>query len=645
MAHERDPNWQQDADALTFGADLASCLLPPSDPMALPAAASPLRKLRDAAQAMHNAADAAPPVATCQQRLWLSFFFDGTGNNLDADVGTSEHSNVARMYRAHQDDDPALGRYRHYIPGIGTYFPEVEDDGGTMAGQAFAAKGDARLKWAWQRFEQRVQAAEARAMNPTNKIIGIEVAVFGFSRGAALARAFVRDLAARCEPVGAGWQLQSNQAPVSIRFMGLWDTVASVGLPAGAAGAVGLRPRPMGIAFGQPGADPTLGLSHGHGDWGQRLDIPEMVQRCVHHVAAHEIRNSFPLDSVMRDGVKPSNCVEVVYPGAHSNVGGGYRPGEGGRSNSADLMLSQISLKAMYDEALAHGVQLITAASQAWKSENHEDFRIDAELVECFNHYMKHVGPLPLGEAFNAHNRLAYAWRFRRIRAQGLASTDGSQGTGQSAEEQAITVSEEQARRDKRAIDAEIESIEREDGKAMARARGRVLQAERALQEESQMGPGMTGRSREALEGDLQQAKAQLTLAQDRLLRAKARLDTLPSSGVLISSIKRYDADLLTTALDLQRAISVNPLRRHALRPHYKALFDAFEDEFVHGRGMTDPKVIEFFDLYVHDSLAGFAKDGTKASDPRVVYVGGDVKLRHAHLEPAFDYAAQGMAA
>jgi len=40
--------------------------------------------------------------------------------------------------------------------------------------------------------------------------------------------------------------------------------------------------------------------------------------------------------------------------------------------------------------------------------------------------------------------------------------------------------------------------------------------------------------------------------------------------------------------------------------------------------------VIEFFDNFVHDSLAGFAKDETLPSDPRCCYIGGDKEMKFA---------------
>jgi hypothetical protein len=62
-------------------------------------------------------------------------------------------------------------------------------------------------------------------------------------------------------------------------------------------------------------------------------------------------------------------------------------------------------------------------------------------------------------------------------------------------------------------------------------------------------------------------------------------------------------------------------------------LLEAYENEFEKNSGLTDEKIISFFDNYVHDSLVGFAKDATLPSDPRVVYLGGDAKYRHASLE------------
>jgi hypothetical protein len=71
---------------------------------------------------------------TCRQKLWFSCFFDGTGNNLDADLGMKKHSNIARLFRVRKETGVGKGVFAVYIPGVGTYFPEIGDDGGSPLG-------------------------------------------------------------------------------------------------------------------------------------------------------------------------------------------------------------------------------------------------------------------------------------------------------------------------------------------------------------------------------------------------------------------------------------------------------------------------------------------------------------------------------
>lgn len=127
------------------------------------------------AQAANQQASQTPPPSTCQQCLTLSFFFDGTGNNLDADVGTMKHSNIARLFQSRLRDDKTIGRQSFYIPGIGTYFSDVGDVGHTTRGLGMGHMGQARLDWAFKKFDEAVKQAEARAENPTNKILSIKL--------------------------------------------------------------------------------------------------------------------------------------------------------------------------------------------------------------------------------------------------------------------------------------------------------------------------------------------------------------------------------------------------------------------------------------------------------------------------------------
>lgn len=75
-------------------------------------------------------------------------------------------------------------------------------------------------------------------------------------------------------------------------------------------------------------------------------------------MSSHEQRLCFPLDSIRRtDGTYPTNSVEVIYPGMHSDIGGGYPPGDQGKANGPDdaLLLSQIALHDIYAAAFVCG--------------------------------------------------------------------------------------------------------------------------------------------------------------------------------------------------------------------------------------------------------------------------------------------------
>ncbi|MFY0581809.1 phospholipase effector Tle1 domain-containing protein [Cystobacter fuscus] len=142
-----------------------------------------------------------------------------------------------------------------------------------------------------------------------------------------------------------------------------------------------------------------------------------MVEDCLHMVAAHELRNSFPVDSLLQGLESPSNCREMLYPGAHSDVGGGYRPGEGARSRTNGSLLSMIPLRVMREQAIQAGVPLGNGL-------NSQDFAEDAASKESFEllhqrftGYMNAVGwgEQSLGAGVLAHMKRYYQWRFHRI--------------------------------------------------------------------------------------------------------------------------------------------------------------------------------------------------------------------------------------
>ncbi len=314
-------------------------------------------------------------------------FFDGTKNNAANDTPKSRESNVARLYASHGKDDESFAKYRVYVNGLGSPFKEIGENDYSNIGLAFGFGGERRLQWARKQFDERIQKAKARAQNPKQPIRMINVAIFGFSRGAALARAFAVRIAKECKQEDDGWKYQ--HLPIRLYFMGLFDTVASAGLPASFK-SLDRSPKVKFLATAiSPAISSVLSLfpSDGHYDWAKDLKIPPMAEQCVHYVAAHEVRNSFPLDSV-RDGERyPPNCVEVIYPGVHSDVGGAYAPSEQARSLNDAEKLSQIPLLHMHRAAYAAGVPLLTLDSL--DVDARARFNLSPKTAALFDAYQK----------------------------------------------------------------------------------------------------------------------------------------------------------------------------------------------------------------------------------------------------------------
>ena len=210
-------------------------------------------------------------------------------------------------------------------------------------------------------YEHRLAAAlKQRTKKPDLR--KIRLSVFGFSRGAAQARAWVNMIEKR-------WGGRLGGIPLQIDFLGIFDTVASVGLAQSAP------------------------YANGHFAWadGTNMAVPATVKRCAHLVAAFEVRGSFPLDSVCQGDSLPSNCKEIVYPGVHSDVGGGYPPGDQGRALGEGaagdcLKISQIPLAQMYREARMAGVPL--APEKSMDINRARYFAIAPQLRADFNAYI-----------------------------------------------------------------------------------------------------------------------------------------------------------------------------------------------------------------------------------------------------------------
>ncbi|RSZ59634.1 DUF2235 domain-containing protein [Massilia atriviolacea] len=353
---------------------------------------------------------------SCTGQAYLGVFFDGTGNNRDKDVGKHKQSNVVRLWRVHKDNSaklgvaPAIYIRKEYVPGVGTPFPLIGEPGETKMGKAMANGGQSRIVWgliqsmnALHRYvkggvplmydEPAGEFAQSEGDGSTSSAIeklrpfmtqlkGIllsskptvtqyNVSVYGFSRGAAEARVFCQWFYRLCEKNGDEYTFAG--VPVRIYFLGIFDTVAAVGPTSGDIVMDNIASGKFGWAKGN-------------------LRIHPAIERCVHFVASHEVRASFPLDSVRYLGKYPANCFEVVYPGVHSDVGGGYSPGAQGRSIlPADGLSYNFSAQFpyidMYHEAMATGVPLVPIHDMS--KESLRDFTPTLQTREDYNAYIK----------------------------------------------------------------------------------------------------------------------------------------------------------------------------------------------------------------------------------------------------------------
>lgn len=371
---------------------------------------------------------------SCAGQLNIGIFFDGTGNNKKLDYESftppnRRHSNIVKLFNTYPDQ-PDKGYFAYYIPGVGTPFPEIDDTGKNPLGGGAAWNGENRIIWAFTRLlnapqyyvlkslllddgvSTRVTKNMASVTNPAfmrqhglrdwqeklasnlkgkmPRIELINLSVFGFSRGAAEARAFCNWLFEVCEKVGGRWEFAG--IPIRVGFLGIFDTVASVGIP---------------NAF-------SNSIVEGHQSWADNnMQIHPAVEQCVHFVAGHEVRASFPLDSVRIGGVYPGNAKEVMYPGAHSDLGGGYAPNAVGIAPDIANEFARIPGAQMYRDARVAGVPLVSWDGLLKTVQ--ADLTVARQTIDDFNAYIKaaNIKAGPVEQAHEQHMSLYLTYRYK----------------------------------------------------------------------------------------------------------------------------------------------------------------------------------------------------------------------------------------
>lgn len=379
----------------------------------------------------------------CQKIVRIGLFFDGTNNNKYRDEPIQGHTNVVKLFNAHSDagEEGVLnepGCYRIYIPGVGTPFPENREWKESSEGKAMGKGAQARIIFAllqvynsvyrafnenrylyefkdiatklenysravefnydqaypehvrrerWfaelrEELNSRLKEAREAILKPS--IPKIRVSVFGFSRGAIEARGF-------CYWLNAALAGEDHLAgmPIGINFLGIFESVASVGLANSAAQTT------------------PLWFANGHFSWAAETlkPLPALVKQTVHYIAAHEQRMNFPVTRAQGNNVR-----EYFYPGVHSDVGGGYRPGDHGRGMKVEEMVSQVPLIHMHKAARLAGVPLIDYLDM--KSDLQADYAISPALATNWNAYMA-AGDFAgtYDSQIHEHMRLYYKFR------------------------------------------------------------------------------------------------------------------------------------------------------------------------------------------------------------------------------------------
>ena len=369
-----------------------------------------------AARSCNRDAAATKPgaIQNCSDVVNISVFFDGTGNNKDVDDKEMKWSNPARLWQAAQLlRQKNFTNHSIYVSGVGTPFNgtatdwmvKLEDSatGGLAGGggtrrteygqsnvndrlRAALTQNAAKLNISLKPYLEKGKPANLRgiaaALEAHGLITMINLSIFGFSRGAALARAFSNDMLRECV-TGKDGVTRYNGVPIRIHFMGLFDTVASFGVPS----------QNIDTPFNE-----------------KNLVVPYAVERCVHYIAAQELRFSFPVDLIRRNGKLKPGWVETVYPGVHSDVGGGYEP----ICQSIENNYARIPMRNMMREAVKSGVRMVDYDDI---DKINEDlfklwFRIRPETAAAYKQYMSAIGaPATVEQAMVAHMKALYsAW-------------------------------------------------------------------------------------------------------------------------------------------------------------------------------------------------------------------------------------------
>ncbi len=234
---------------------------------------------------------------------------DGTWNTPDEEShGQSCQTNVAKMAALIAPaDEKGITQVTYYHDGVGT-----DNFGDKVAGGAFGVGLSENI-------------GEAYRFLASNYLPEDEIWLFGFSRGAYTARSIIglirnSGLLKKChlDRFSSAYQLYRDRSkdtdPNSdvalnfknsfsyipdIHFLGVWDTIGSLGVP-----------------------DYVISRFLGHTWDFHDVTLSSTVKHAFHALAIDERRADFK--PCLWDGPNTDDRRQVWFPGAHSDVGGGY---------------------------------------------------------------------------------------------------------------------------------------------------------------------------------------------------------------------------------------------------------------------------------------------------------------------------------
>ena len=322
----------------------------------------------------------------------IAVFIDGTRNDGDG----PHETNVHHLWQRVLTHPAATAQFQvcHYIAGVGT------DKPGRLTSPHWLKQAKLKPR---PRLLHRVVAniaggaagyGTARRIKEAYAFLvhhfepGDKIFLFGFSRGAFAVRSLacfvdevglllkghiadvehayaIYEAQGRVHPndlkrylrlrTGASAPDRERRTVLPIHMLGVWDTVAMLGLPA-----------QMQV------------FPHSHTGY-HRTTIPQYVSNVRHALALHEVRPWFePL--IWDDACRPGQTLrQVWFPGAHADVGGGY----------ARRTLSDVALEWMACEARQLGL------------------RVDADTTAP-----------PVDKTFSVHHEVRgkFAWPWPRVR-------------------------------------------------------------------------------------------------------------------------------------------------------------------------------------------------------------------------------------